>query len=137
MLRSITATVCFAQNTTELVIRTDTAQKGAIVAEVTADGPAAKAGISAYDIVTAVEGTAVRSPLQILEALARHKPGDTMKLTVARASDGSLTEVTITLGASPRNPSQPYMGLTFDLGYILLMPEDGMPPAQKEAPPGI
>jgi len=135
---AFTSTLCFAQNAPGSTILTDKVQNGAIVDEVTADGPAAKAGISAHDVITDVEGTALQSLNQIAKALARHKPGDTMELTVARASDGAVTEVTMTLGANPGDASRAYMGLTLT-GYMffLVRPEDGTPPARRQAPPGI
>jgi C-terminal processing protease CtpA/Prc len=98
---------------------------------VTADGPAAKAGISAHDIISAVEGTPVQSLKQIARAMARHKPGDTMALTVARASDGTITKVTMTLGTNPSDVSRAYMGLTL-IGYTLLVAQGEMTPAQRQ-----
>jgi S1-C subfamily serine protease len=133
---ALSAALCFAQNTPGLTIPSTKAPEGALVDSVTADGPAAKAGISVHDIITAVEGTAVQSLNQILEALARHKPGDTMELTVARASDGSRTDVTMTLGANPRDPSRAYMGLAV-LAVIFLVPESVSPPAERQGPHGI
>jgi S1-C subfamily serine protease len=110
---ALTASLCFAQDTPELTIPTDKAQTGAMVDGVTAGGPAATAGILPHDTITAVEGTPVQSLRQILEALVQHNPGDTMGLTVVRASDGTTTEVTMVLATNPIDPSQPYMGLTF------------------------
>ncbi|MGA2640214.1 MAG: PDZ domain-containing protein [Spirochaetia bacterium] len=133
---AFSATVGFGQNGPGLTMPPNTAPRGAMVTEVTPDGPAEKAGISPHDIITAVDGTAVQSPRQIVEDLARHKPGDTMELTVAQASDGTTSEVTLTLGANPHEASQPYMGLSVR-AYILLVPEDGGAPGQKQVPPGI
>jgi putative serine protease PepD len=127
--------VCFAQSTCGTTI-SDKAETGELVDQVIADGPAAKAGISIHDIITDIEGTAVRSPRQIVEALARHKPGDPMELTVVRASNGARTEITMTLGANPRDPSQPYMGLAV-LAFVLLVPESESPPAGNNESPGI
>jgi S1-C subfamily serine protease len=117
---------------------TDTAPKGALVDTVVAGGPAARAGISAHDVITAVEGTAVENLKQVAEALARHKPGDTMELTVARSSDRAITEVTLTLGADPTDASRPYMGLTL-LGYLFFFfpPQGGTPPPRAEQQPGV
>jgi S1-C subfamily serine protease len=111
------------------------AQTGATVEDVTAGGPAAKAGIAAHDIITGVEGAPLQSLMQIVEALARHKPGDSMELTIIRAADGTSTEVTMTLGANPNDASQPYMGLTI-VGYLILVPDNRMTPEQQ-APPAI
>ena len=69
---------------------------------------------------------------QIIEALMRHKPGDTMKLTVVKASDGTSSEVTLTLGANPRDQSMPYMGL-FVTSYMRIVPEQ-VPPGRQPSP---
>lgn len=114
---------------------TNETQTGATVEDVTADGPAAKAGIVANDIITAVEGAPLQSLMQIVEALARHKPGDSMELTINHAADGTSTEVTMTLGANPSNASRPYMGLTIT-GYLLIVPDNRTTPEQQ-APPAI
>lgn len=131
-----TVALCFAQNTNGLTRISDKAETGELVDQVTADGPAAKAGISIHDIITDIEGTAVQSPRQIIEALARHKPGDTMELTIVRAANGARTEIRMTLGANPRDRSQPYMGLAI-LAFVLLAPESESPPAGNNEPPGI
>jgi S1-C subfamily serine protease len=132
---ALTAALCDGQNTPGLTILSNKDQMGALVDQVTADGPAAKAGISVHDIITDVEGISVQSPNQIMEALARHKPGDAMELTVVRAADGARTEITMTLGANPRDPAQPYMGLAI-LAFILV-PESVSPPAERQEPPGV
>ena len=131
------ATLCFAQNASELNAPTDKVQKGAMVDGVADGGQAAKAGISAHDFITAVEGTPAESWKRIIEALVRHKPGDTMSLTVAKASGGATAEVTLTLAPSPIDPSQPYMGLIFVVGNMLRVPKGQMPPDQRQPPPGV
>ena len=52
-----TAALSFAQGAPGR--RTTRLPKGAVVDEVIAGGPAARAGISAHDVITAVEGTSV------------------------------------------------------------------------------
>ena len=104
--------------------------KGAIVGDVTA-----KAGIARLDVITAIEGQAVLTLNQVAEAVLRHKPGDTMKLTIARASDNTTSEVTMTLGTNPKNASIAYMGMVLE-GVLLIVPERDKTPAQQ-APRGI
>ncbi|MGA2478255.1 MAG: PDZ domain-containing protein [Spirochaetia bacterium] len=114
----------------------DLPPQGAVVDEVTLGGPAAKAGISAHDVITEIEGIPLQSMEQIIEALQRHKPGDTMKLTVVKASDGTRAEVTLTLGENPRDQSVPYMGL-FVTSYMRLVPERIPAPPGTRSGPGI
>jgi S1-C subfamily serine protease len=92
-----------------------------MIDEVTAGGPAAKAGISAHDIIVAIDGAPVHSLKPIFEALGKHKPGEAMQLTIVRGPQGTVTDVTMTLGASPMDPSRPYMGLSVSV-YMLLVP---------------
>ena len=65
---------------------------GAYVAEVTADGPAAEAGVEAGDIVTAVDGEAISSADGLIIALREHAVGDKVTLTVVRGKDGMTKE---------------------------------------------
>jgi serine protease Do len=60
-----------------------TGGKGVLVTSVTADGPAAKAGIKAGDVITAVDGESVDSPGDIARAINRKKEGE-VTLTIVR-----------------------------------------------------
>ncbi|HUJ77361.1 MAG TPA: PDZ domain-containing protein, partial [bacterium] len=55
---------------------------GALVVDVTADGPAAKAGITARDVVTKIDGKDIGGPAEVVAAVSAHKPGDALTLTV-------------------------------------------------------
>jgi S1-C subfamily serine protease len=129
LLLALAAGLGFAQDAEPRPPSDGSLPHGALVDEVTAGGPAAKAGISAHDVITEIEGTELRSVNQIIEALMRHKPGDDMKLTVVKASDGTRAEVTLTLGTNPRDQSVPYMGL-FVTSWVRL------PPPQAPTLPG-
>ena len=61
--------------------------KGAIVADATADGPAAGAGIKTGDIITKVNGKAIDGPKALSETIASIDPGAKITVTVMR--DGS------------------------------------------------
>ena len=92
--------------------------KGAWVQQVTADGPAAKAGLRAGgdevrfqarsyadggDIITAVDGRPLDDEAALGVALSRYKPGDDVVLRTYR--DGEPRDVTITLGTRPKQAS--------------------------------
>jgi putative serine protease PepD len=66
-------------------------------------GPAAKAGLQAGDLVTAVNGTHVASLNQFVAAIANYAPGTTVTLTVDRG--GSSKSVKLTLGSQPASAS--------------------------------
>jgi serine protease Do len=54
---------------------------GVLVSSVDADGPAAKAGLKAGDVITAVDGKATKSPGELVEQLAGTKGEVTISLT--------------------------------------------------------
>ncbi|MFZ0376622.1 MAG: trypsin-like peptidase domain-containing protein [Solirubrobacteraceae bacterium] len=61
--------------------------------------PAAKAGLQAGDIITAVNGQKVASVNQFVATIANYAPGDTVTLTINRG--GSTKNIKLTLGAQP------------------------------------
>jgi S1-C subfamily serine protease len=79
---------------------TGTRTAGALINQVAAGGPAASAGLRSGDIVTVVGSTQVRDANDLVAAIASHRPGDQVKLTVKRGS-GTRT-VTVTLGTQPK-----------------------------------
>ena len=67
--------------------------KGALVTAVTEDGPAAKAGVKAGDVITAVDGEAVDSPGDISRVINRKKEGE-VTLTIIRNKSQQTIRVT-------------------------------------------
>lgn len=67
--------------------------KGVLVTSVTEDGPAAKAGVRAGDVITAIDGEAVDSPGDISRVINRKKEGD-VTLTVIRNKAQQTIRVT-------------------------------------------
>jgi S1-C subfamily serine protease len=84
---------------------------GALVLEVFADGPAAKAGVQPRDIVTKVDGAPVTTLPQVVEAVAAHKPGDTLALTVVRGPEGKHMDISVTLGSNPKDATKAWLGI--------------------------
>jgi serine protease Do len=70
-----------------------TGGKGVLVTSVTADGPAAKAGIRAGDVITGINGEAVDSPGDISRVINRKKEGD-VTLTIVRNKSQQTIHVT-------------------------------------------
>jgi putative serine protease PepD len=66
---------------------------------IVAGSPAAKAGLQAGDLITAVNGTPVASVNQFVAAIANYAPGNTVTLTVNRS--GQTKQIKVTLGAQP------------------------------------
>jgi putative serine protease PepD len=72
---------------------------GAPVGTVTPDGPADRAGLQAGDVITKLGGAQVQDSNDLVAAIAEHKPGDEVAVTVQRG--GRTAELTVTLGTQP------------------------------------
>ena len=84
--------------------------KGVLVTAVTDDGPAAKAGVRAGDVITAIDGEAVDSPGDISRAINRKKDGD-VTLTIIRNKSQQTIRVTPREGGGfPGTLGQPQIG---------------------------
>jgi serine protease Do len=75
------------------------AAQGALVAEPQANGPAVKAGIQAGDVITAVNGHAVKDARDLARQIGALAPGANVKLTALRK--GEEKSFTLTLGELP------------------------------------
>jgi serine protease Do len=75
------------------------APQGALVSEPQANGPAAKAGIMAGDVITAVNGNPVKDARDLAKQIGSIAPGSTAKLTVWRK--GEEKTFSIALGELP------------------------------------
>ncbi|MBE3567717.1 MAG: trypsin-like peptidase domain-containing protein [Thermogemmatispora sp.] len=69
---------------------------GSLIVSVTANGPAARAGLRAGDIIVAIDGQKVTDNQTLSDILVNKSPGQTAKVTVYRGNQ-QLT-VTVTLG---------------------------------------
>lgn len=72
--------------------------KGAELVEITAEGPAALAGLKVGDVITGVGGRVVRDGTEFIVAVRSFAPGQKIELTLQ-----SGKTVTVTLGASSTN----------------------------------
>ena len=73
--------------------------EGALVAEPQANGPAAKAGIESGDVITAVNGDAVKDARELARTIGGMAPGATVKLNVLHKGQDKV--VNLTLGQLP------------------------------------
>lgn len=78
----------------------ETTTGGAAIAEVTAGGPAEKAGLASGDVVTRVDDRVVDNGVTLIAAIRSHKVGDVVTLTVTDARGGNSHEIKVTLSAS-------------------------------------
>jgi serine protease Do len=76
---------------------------GALIAGVQSDAPAARAGLEPGDVITAVNGQAVKNPRDLAVNIAAVKPGDEAKLQVLH--DGDSKPVSVKVGNMPNEQS--------------------------------
>jgi serine protease Do len=122
--------------------------EGALVADVTADSPALKAGIRIGDAIVRLDGETVKDPSDLARRVARISPGKPAKVTVMR--DGSERQVELTIGSMPTDqkeakakpdakeatPAKPKLGLTLEKssdghGVVVAAVEPESPAASK------
>jgi serine protease Do len=75
--------------------------QGALVADPQKDGPAAKAGVEAGDVITAVNGEPVKDARELARVIGGLAPGSTVKLDVLQK--GKSKVVSLTLGKLPND----------------------------------
>jgi membrane-associated protease RseP (regulator of RpoE activity) len=108
------------------------------IQQVAEDSPAAEAGLTEGDTITAIDDEPVTNPRQVIELVQSHEPGDTLTLTIKKAGDETETTVEVTIGEDPDQADAPYLGVA--LGYMFhMMGPDGetifeMAPGMRLAP---
>ena len=75
--------------------------EGAIVAQPQADSPASKAGIVAGDVITEIDGKAIKDSRELARKVGMMAPGTKIKVTLARK--GEIKTLTLTLGKMPND----------------------------------
>ncbi len=73
--------------------------RGALVSDVNADGPAARAGLKTGDVIVAYADNPIVDSADLPPLVGSTKPGATRNLTVIR--DGKQREIAVTLGTLP------------------------------------
>jgi putative serine protease PepD len=73
---------------------------GALVSKVTAQGPAANAGVKAGDTITAIDSTRVNNASDLEGAIAADTVGQKVTLTILRSGASATTTVQVTLGST-------------------------------------
>jgi S1-C subfamily serine protease len=81
----------------------DDATAGVDVVSVVSGGPAAKGGLQAGWVISAIDGHAVADSNGLTQLLTGYAPGDRVTVT-AQLPDGSTRSVSVTLGERPANP---------------------------------
>jgi serine protease Do len=76
------------------------AARGALVDEPQPNSPAAKAGIKSGDVITGIDGTAVKDSRDLAKRVGAMAPGTSVKLSILR--NGEARMLTLTLGQLPK-----------------------------------
>jgi serine protease Do len=82
-----------------LGVAVDDRDGGVTVASVDRNGPAAKSGIRAGDVVVAINGDRIESSRGLIRAVAAVPPGDSVRVTVRR--QGREMEISVNVGRRP------------------------------------
>lgn len=109
-------------------------EKGALVSSAQDDGPGKKAGITAGDVITQVDGKDVASPKELARLIGAYAPGKSVDVTVWR--DGKSETIKVDLGKLPasdkqasndesKQPAAPKADTLADLGLTVTKSENG------------
>ena len=78
------------------------ADRGALVLEVDAKGPAQKAGLRAGDVLTRIAGKPVGDAADVFDALDGHEPGDEVPVDYVRRGKAASTRVALARASGSR-----------------------------------
>ncbi|MDR3552328.1 MAG: trypsin-like peptidase domain-containing protein [Clostridia bacterium] len=82
----------------EMTAKLNEIPAGVYIDSVDSTGPAAKSGLLADDIITAIGSKAIATTDELITVRDAHKPGDRLGITVFRRSSGQHLTLEITLG---------------------------------------
>ena len=95
--------------------------KGALVVAVAPGAPAA-GKLEPTEVIVAVDGKPVRTPDDLRELIAKHKPGETVSLRVR--AGGALRTVRVGTIESPDEPGRPIVGIQVEQSAEIELPVD-------------
>jgi serine protease Do len=108
-------------------------EKGALVSEPQPDGPAAKAGVQAGDVITAVNGETVSDPRDLAKKVAAISAGKNAELTVWHKGAAKTISVAVQpypqdeqqANAAPQSEDQATPSALDDYGLTVMPSDDG------------
>ncbi|MGA3161314.1 MAG: trypsin-like peptidase domain-containing protein [Terracidiphilus sp.] len=88
--------IVFNQGLSASVNRVYGFKNGVVVQKIQPDGPAEKAGLKSGDIILTIDGRVIRDGDDLVDEIARRRPGSSVRLGYLR--DGKQADATITIG---------------------------------------
>jgi hypothetical protein len=80
---------------------------GALVRQIEPGGPAAQAGVSVHDVITAMNGAPIRRAADVIAAMAHLAPGSTVDLQILRDGRPLTLTVKVVQSGAPLSSGQP------------------------------
>ncbi|MCS7047113.1 MAG: PDZ domain-containing protein, partial [Gemmataceae bacterium] len=119
-----------------LGVATTTAPAGLRVTDVTADSPAAKAGLRKDDVIVAIDGKNFKQTQQLVAFLQPKKPGDKVTVAIQRGDESKSLDIVLGQRPGPEGPPgtpRVGLGLEFELADDGVIIEEVAPkgPADK------
>ncbi len=90
-------------------------ETGAHLVAIAENSPAAEAGLQVGDTITALDGEAIMQGTQLADAIAAHKPGDSVTLTV-KSVDSTERDIAVPLATHPADDTRAYLGVEYGSG---------------------
>ena len=119
------------------------AQTGVFAAQVTKDSPADKAGLQVGDVISAANGSTIKTPTDLVDLVAKSKIGDKLSLSITHQGASTPVTIDVTLGENPNKKGSAWLGVALGSRMNLRqrLPggvQGGLPgfPAQQRAPNG-
>ncbi|MDP2935373.1 MAG: PDZ domain-containing protein [Dehalococcoidia bacterium] len=95
--------ISLANNSSQLKDRLGlSTDQGVVIAKVLQGSPGEKAGLAEKDIITAVDGSDVKTAQEVIKAVQAKKVGDQITLAILRGAGNQ--NINVTLGAAPEPP---------------------------------
>ena len=103
----------------ELGYKVDAKPQGALIVAVATDAPAA-GKLEPTEVIVAVDGSKVRTPDDLRRLIAKHKPGDTVRLEVR--AGGATRIVKVGTIESEQEPGRPIVGIQVEQNADIKLP---------------
>jgi PDZ domain-containing protein len=105
----------------ELGYKVDAKPQGALVVAVAQDAPAA-GKLAPTEVIVAVDSSPVKTPDDLRRLIAKHEPGDTVRLRVR--AGGATRVVRVGTIESPQEPGRPIVGIQVEQFADIKLPID-------------